>query len=119
MITILHNPRCGKSREAVKHLTGLGIQPVVRLYLQDPPDKEELVALLSLEGICPEEMVRKKEEPYRLLPLPFASENPDFIGVLAENPILLQRPVVFDADSGVIAREPGALDAWLNKRGYI
>jgi arsenate reductase (glutaredoxin) len=119
MITILHNPRCGKSREALKHLTERGIQPSVRLYLQDPLDKEELVALLSLEGIYPEEIVRKKEEPFRLLPFPFAPDNPVFTGVLAENPILLQRPVVFDADSGVIAREPGELDAWLSKRGYI
>lgn len=119
MITILHNPRCGKSREALKHLAELGIQPLVRLYLQDPLDREELVRLISLEGMDPEKIVRKKEEPYRLLPLPFASENPDFIGILADNPILLQRPVVFDSESAVIARESGAMDTWLNKRGYI
>jgi arsenate reductase len=119
MITILHNPRCGKSREALKQLTERGIQPSVRLYLQDPLSREELNVLLSLEGISSENIVRQKEEPYRLLPLPFTSDNPDFVGVLAENPILLQRPVVFDTESGVVAREPGALAIWLNKRGYI
>lgn len=40
-VTILHNPRCSKSRATLALLQRQGIEPTVRLYLEDPPGVEE------------------------------------------------------------------------------
>ena len=47
MITIYHNPRCGKSRSALTILTEHGIDPVVVEYLKNPPTKDELREILK------------------------------------------------------------------------
>ena len=39
LITIYHNPRCGKSRSALTILTEHGIDPVVVEYLNRTPDR--------------------------------------------------------------------------------
>ena len=44
MITIYHNPRCSKSREALALLEGRGVNTTIRLYLEDPPDADTLRA---------------------------------------------------------------------------
>ncbi len=46
-ITILHNPRCSKSRQTLALLEEQGITPVVREYLNDPLTSEELETLIS------------------------------------------------------------------------
>ena len=48
MLTIYHNPRCSKSRETLSLLEERGLQPDVVLYLQTPPDKATLQALIQL-----------------------------------------------------------------------
>ncbi len=50
-VTIWHNPRCGKSRNAVALLEEKGIDAEVVKYLDTPPTKEELSALLKMLGI--------------------------------------------------------------------
>ena len=44
-ITIFHNPRCSKSRATLALLEERGIEPEIRLYLQNPPDAAELAEL--------------------------------------------------------------------------
>jgi arsenate reductase len=35
MITVYHNPRCQKSREALAHLDAKGLEYNIRLYMND------------------------------------------------------------------------------------
>ena len=64
-VTIYHNPRCGKSRAALAILTGHGFDPVVVEYLNNPPTKDELRAILKKLSMKPEQIVRKGEEVYK------------------------------------------------------
>ena len=41
-IIIWHNPRCSKSRAALKLLEERGITPKVRRYLDEPPSEAEI-----------------------------------------------------------------------------
>ena len=41
-VTIFHNPRCSKSRQALTLLEQAGITPHIRLYLDEVPTQEEL-----------------------------------------------------------------------------
>ncbi len=38
-IEIFHNPRCSKSRATLALLQERGLQPTIRLYLEDPPSR--------------------------------------------------------------------------------
>ena len=58
MYTILHNSRCGKSREAMKVLEDSGKEFEVREYLKEPLTKQELQAILSKLKLKPIELIR-------------------------------------------------------------
>ena len=63
-ITIYHNPRCSKSRQALKLLQDNGIEPEIIEYLKFPPNNRELENILSMLGVEPREIMRRKEIPY-------------------------------------------------------
>ena len=44
---IYHNPRCSKSRQTLELLKNNNITPLIRLYLEDPPNKRELKGILE------------------------------------------------------------------------
>ena len=60
-VTIWHNPRCSKSRNAVTLLEEKGIEADVVKYLDTPPTKEELVAVLKMLGLPARELMRTKD----------------------------------------------------------
>ena len=103
--TIWHNPRCSKSRQALALLQDRGVQPAVRLYLQDPPTEAEIVALRNALGLTADEMIRKGEAVYKELGLATASEA-DQIAAMVTHPILIERPVFIHAGRAVIGRPP-------------
>ena len=69
VVTIYHNPRCSKSRQTLKLLQDKGIEPRIVEYLRTPPDKETLRHLITMLGISPRELLRRKEAPYKELGL--------------------------------------------------
>ena len=106
-VTIYHNPRCSKSREALRLLKERGVEPTVVQYLETPPPASEIKKLLSLLKKKPREIIRKNEDPYKNLGL----ENPEvkdatLIQAMAKHPILIERPIVVSGAKAVIARPP-------------
>jgi len=55
-ITIYHNPRCRKSREAVQHLEEHNINFEVVKYLEDKLNEKELSDILVKVGKKPSEI---------------------------------------------------------------
>jgi arsenate reductase (glutaredoxin) len=106
MITIYHNPRCGKSREALKLLEQSGKAFQVRLYLQDSLTFEELKVLQALLGIPAIEMVRTKEVVWKEKYADSVTSDEDVLNAIVKDPILLERAVVEDGQKAVIARPP-------------
>jgi arsenate reductase len=106
-VTIYHNPRCSKSRQALGLLTERGLEPQVIDYLKTPPDRKTLEGLLKLLGIGPRELMRKNEPEYRSASLddPTLSDE-QLIAVLLEHPILIERPIVVTNGRAVIGRPP-------------
>ncbi len=94
-ITIYHNPKCSTSRQVLAMIRETGQAPRIVEYLQTPPDRETLKALLRRIGISARELLRKKEPLYAELSLadPKWSED-DLVGFMAEHPILIERPIV-------------------------
>lgn len=104
MIEILHNPRCGKSREAVAFLQESGKDFHVIKYLDDVLTFDELNIIIKKLGIQPIELVRQKEkiwiENFKGKEL---SDN-KIIEAMILNPILIERPIVIINEKAVIAR---------------
>jgi arsenate reductase len=49
-VTILHNPRCSKSRATLDLLRDRGIEPETTLYLETPPPRDELRSIVLAGG---------------------------------------------------------------------
>ena len=107
MTTIYHNPRCSKSRATLALLEEQGVAPDVVLYLETPPDADEITALTKKLGVNIREIMRSGETVYKEL----TAENPDLsegdlVQMVADNPILLERPIVVNGDRAAIGRPP-------------
>lgn len=104
-ITIYHNNRCGKSRDALNLLKEKGFEPIVIDYLKNPPKHAELSALLKLLNLKPSEVIRKKETVYKeLVQTKPNLTDKELIEIICENPILLERPIIVANKKAVIAR---------------
>ncbi|MBI1181454.1 MAG: arsenate reductase (glutaredoxin) [Alphaproteobacteria bacterium] len=109
-VTILHNPRCSKSRQTLALLLEKGIEPEIVEYLKTPPTAEELGAILDKLGREPRELMRKQEAPYRELGLDEPSLTRDeLIAAMVANPILIERPVVVTEGGARVGRPPEAV----------
>ena len=106
-ITIWHNPRCSKSRMTLQLLEEKGHQPTVRLYLEDAPSSDEITDALAALGMAPADLMRKGEAVYKELALCAEGVTDEArIGAMAENPILIERPIVFANNTARIGRPP-------------
>jgi len=103
-VTIWHNPRCSKSRNAATLLEEQGIEAKVVKYLDTPPSKEELVAMLKMLGITARELMRTKEAVYKELNLKEETDEDKLIEAMVENPKLIERPIVIKDGKAAIGR---------------
>lgn len=107
MVTLYHNPRCSKSRDALNLLRELGQEPEVILYLETPPNAKTLKSLLGKLGISARELLRKGEDVYKELNLADETLNEAaLIKAMVENPKLIERPIAVNGDKAVIGRPP-------------
>jgi len=103
-VTIWHNPRCSKSRNAVTLLEEQGIETDVVKYLDTPPSKEELVEMLKMLGLSARALMRTKEAIYKELGLKDVSDEDALIEAMVANPKLIERPVVIKDGKAAIGR---------------
>ena len=104
-VTLIHNPRCSKSRQALALLEEAGIEPNVRLYLQEPLTAEELHGLLQKLAIAAKDLVRQKETLFKELGLDSADEA-ELLKAMAEHPKLIERPIAITDQRAIIGRPP-------------
>jgi arsenate reductase len=105
-VTILHNPRCNKSREALSLLQEENCEIEIIEYLKTIPTKKELKTILSKLGLKAVNIVRKKETLYLEKFKNKTFTNEEWIQLLIENPILIERPIVIDGYKAIIGRPP-------------
>ncbi|MEJ2372257.1 MAG: arsenate reductase (glutaredoxin) [Sulfurimonas sp.] len=105
-ITIWHNPRCSKSRQALALLDENGCEKEVIKYLEQTPNKSEIKKVLAMLGISPRELMRTKEDIYKELDLKNENNEEKLIEAMAENPKLIERPIIIKGNKAIIARPP-------------
>ena len=106
-IKIFHNPRCSKSRQTLTILEDNGVDFDIIEYLKESPNKETLLQIINLLDIKPRDLIRKGETVYKEKLL--NSENltdDDLVQFMVDNPILIERPIVYDDNRAIIGRPP-------------
>ncbi|MFE3448765.1 arsenate reductase family protein [Nonomuraea sp. NPDC059194] len=113
------NPDCSKCRSALSVLDAAGAGYTVRRYLEDPPKENEIRDVLAKLGLEPWDITRTGEARAAELGLndwPRDAPSRDrWIRALADNPILIQRPIITAADgSAVVGRSEQAVRSLLD-----
>ena len=103
-IKIYHNPKCSKSRNTLALLEEQGVEAEVIKYLETPPSKEELKALLKMLGMGARELMRTKEDIYKELGLKDVEDEEALIEAMVANPKLIERPIVIKDGKAAIGR---------------
>ncbi|MFT5782015.1 MAG: arsenate reductase [Pseudomonas sp.] len=106
-LTLYHNPRCSKSREALALLEARGLTPHIIRYLDTPPSPAQLHALLSKLGIPARQLLRSGEDAYKALNLAEQSLSAEqLIAAMCSQPKLIERPILIAGDRAIIGRPP-------------
>jgi arsenate reductase len=95
VITIYHNPGCGRSRNKLAMIRNSGAEPRVIEYLKTPPSRAELADLIARMGITPRQLLREKGTPYHELGLDDPKwTDTQLMDFMMAHPILINRPIV-------------------------
>ena len=113
-ISIFHNPRCSKSRQALSLLQEAGASVAVRLYLEDVPNEADLRDVLAKLGLSAADILRKGEEAYKAH-FKGVTDEATLISLLTLHPKVIERPIVIKGDKAVIGRPPEAVLTLLAK----
>jgi arsenate reductase len=112
MIEIWLNPACSKCRTAVSELEAAGADYTVRRYLEEPPTVADIEDVLARLGVDPWHIARTADAAKLGVMLPERSEaeRGAWIRLLADNPRLIQRPILTATDgTTVVGRDAESL----------
>ncbi len=106
-VTIYHNPKCSTSRSVLALLRERGVEPKVVEYLKTPLSRAELTALMKRGKLRARDLLREKEPLAAELGLKDAkASDAKILDAIAENPVLLNRPIVASAKGARPCRPP-------------
>ena len=113
-VTIYHNPRCSKSRQALELIRAAGVEPEVVEYLKTGWSDAQLTALFTKAGITPRDALRVKQDPAPELDLKDA-DDATILAAMVAHPVLVERPIVVSGDRAAICRPPERVREVLDK----
>ena len=103
--TLIHNPRCSKSRQTLEILNSKGIEPKIVLYLEETLTEDFLRDTFSYLGMKPSECLRTKEDDFIKSKVDMTDED-SIIEAIIKFPKILERPIVIHKSKAVIGRPP-------------
>lgn len=104
MIEIWHNVGCSKSRASMELVENSTQEFKVKKYLDEDLSTEEIQDVLKKLGISAHELMRTKEDLYKELDVKSISEEDKLINIMAQNPSLIERPIIIKGSRAVIGR---------------
>ena len=106
-IIIYHNPRCSKSRDALKLLKEKNQDPEIFLYLQEILSQSKIRNLIKKLNIPVREILRKGEEEYKWNNLNDENiSDEELINFMIKFPKIIERPIIIKGDKAIIGRPP-------------
>ncbi|KFZ38459.1 arsenate reductase [Shewanella mangrovi] len=106
-VTLFHNPRCSKSRQALALLEENGVTVTVVEYLKQPPSEAQVQWLLERLQCSARELMRTKEAEYKEQGLDDVQlTEAQLIAAMVATPKLIERPIAINGDKVVVGRPP-------------
>tara|TARA_B100000941_G_C28356662_1_gene474766 strand:+ start:445 stop:798 length:354 start_codon:yes stop_codon:yes gene_type:complete len=103
-LILYHNPRCRKSREALRFLEKKKINFEIVKYLNQKFDENSLQKVLKIIRKKPSEILRKNEIIWKTNYLNKDLDDNEIVKLMVKYPNLIQRPIVTSTKKGVLAR---------------
>jgi len=113
MVTILHNPRCSKSRAGLQYLEEKGLEIEVCKYLDEPLTPDELTDILRKLGKRPMDIIRTKEDVFKEEFEDKELSDEEWILAMLEYPKLIERPIIINGGKAVVGRPVELIDTIL------
>jgi arsenate reductase (glutaredoxin) len=110
MYQIYHNPRCKVSRAVLSELLKNNPDTEIIEYLKSIPSAADLKLLLSKMNMKPQDMIRRNEKVYKEK---FKGKNftdDEWIRIIREYPVLIERPIVVRNNKAIICRPPERIE---------
>lgn len=114
---IYHNNRCSKSRLAIKILSSKISNLEIVDYIKNPITFEELKTIIHKLKIEPIQLIRKNEALWKEKYKKEIIENDQLIRIMIANPKLMQRPIVINNKTGIIARDKKDILTFIDQEG--
>lgn len=105
-LTVYHNIRCSKSRGVCDILAEKKVKTNIVEYLKTPPTQKELKELLKMLGMKASELVRKTEPLFKEEFEGKKTTEAQWLKILSQHPILIERPIIVKGDKAIIGRPP-------------
>lgn len=103
-ITIFHNPRCTKSRQAMASAEDGQIDVDVVPYLEAPPDAATLTEIVAKLEDPVIDLVRAGDARKAGHDLSELTTSADVVAFLVKHPQLMERPLLVRPDKAIIGR---------------
>ena len=101
MYKVYHNTRCKKSRAGLQYLQDKGLEVEIIEYLKNPLTVAELTDIFAKLNLKPSEMIRKQEAIFKSDFKGKTFTEDEWIRIIAENPKLLNRPIIIRGNKAV------------------
>ena len=105
-VTIYHNPRCSKSRQALSILEGKGCNINIVEYLKTPLTFAQLTQIIEDLNIKPIDLVRKNESVWKENYKGKELSDSELVSAMINHPKLIERPIAASRKGTVIGRPP-------------
>lgn len=105
---IFYNPKCSKCRMSLEILEEKDLKLEIIEYLTTSPSLEALAAIVAKLGIKAVELIRFNESTAKELNIQAsdAKSDTEWLEIMVNHPILIERPIVIKGDQAVIGRPP-------------
>jgi arsenate reductase (glutaredoxin) len=113
MIRIYHHPRCRKSRAGLEYLKEKTSKFETVDYIKNGISENEIREIVAKVGASPADLVRTQEEYFKKQLKGKEISDEEWIRILAENPKLLQRPIIVTESRAVLGQPPENIDKLL------
>jgi arsenate reductase len=103
-MTVFHKPSCQTSNAVLKYLRKKKQKLDIIHYIDNPPTAKELEILLSKLNLKPLDLIRKKEKYYKEKLSKLNLNDHEWINLMVENPVLIERPILIKGNKAIIGR---------------
>jgi arsenate reductase len=119
MLKVYFKANCATCQTALKVMRDNTKEKFEKIeYLVETPTEKELKEILKMIGIKAEQLVRKKEPLYKEKYEGKKISNKEWIKILHDNPILIERPIVVFDNKAIIGRPIETIVEFIKQKPY-